>query len=128
MDFHTTQSSKDAKPNLKSVAQELASDLTKSIKLQLRVSTSTFQLDTKIYLLKYGSYIHEYALDSWYVVTLLNSNNSQQKIKSIVSFLNSHTYRDFVMLDDNLTKMTLRHMGVNWTSGYQHQSYYHNYI
>ena len=33
MDFHTTQSSKDANPNLKSVAQELDSDLTKSIKI-----------------------------------------------------------------------------------------------
>ena len=50
MDFHNTQSSKDAKPNLKNVAQELSSDLTKSIKLQLQVSTSTFHLDTKISL------------------------------------------------------------------------------
>ena len=90
MDFHNTQSSMDANPNLKCVAQELASDLTKSIKLQLRVSTSTFQLDTKISLLKYNSYMHKDVLDSWYVVALHTSNNAYWKIKSTNSFLKSH--------------------------------------
>ena len=64
MDFHNTESSKDANPNLKSVAQELASDLTKFTKLQLRVSTPTFHLDTTISLPKYSSYMHEDVLDS----------------------------------------------------------------
>ena len=59
MDFHNTQFSKDETPNWKILAQELASDLTKSIKLQLRVSTSTFQLYIKISLPKYNSYMHE---------------------------------------------------------------------